>query len=166
MAPRFPLYLNLENAPCLVVGGGSVATRRVETLMRCGAKVRCIAPAFSEALVALAAAEPMNCGGLELVDRPFRETDIGHWRLAVAATDQKDVNKNVASLCVKSNIPVSVADAPELSSFFFPGLVVRGELSVGICTNGASPSTSKQIREIIEMVLPEDLGDRIAEASR
>jgi len=163
MAPRFPLYIDLNHVLCVVVGGGVVATRRAESLLRCGAKVRVIAPAFSEALVAWCAAETVFCGSLDLVERPFREADVDAARLVVAATDSAQVNSLVASLCAKKQIPVSIADAPEKSTFYFPALVTRGDLCVGVNSAGASPAATKQIREIIEMVLPENLGERIAE---
>lgn len=165
MAPRFPLFLDLTNAPCLVVGGGEVGTRRTETLLRCGAKVKVVSTAFSEALVAWAAAET-HAGSLDLVERSFREVDLLGVRLAVAATNVRDVNRQVGEFCKAKNISVSVCDSQPESSFFFPALITRGELSVGICTNGASPAVSKQVREVIEMVLPEDFGDRITRFDR
>ena len=163
MAPRFPLYIDLNGSLCVVVGGGVVATRRAEALLRCGAKVRVIAPAFSEALVAWCAAETVFCGRLELVERVFRDADVDSARLVVAATDRTEVNARIAFLSAEKHIPVNISDAPEKSTFYFPALITRGDLCVGVNSAGASPLASKQIREIIEMMLPEDLGQRIAE---
>lgn len=165
MAPRFPLFLNLSDAYCLVVGGGEIGTRRAESLLRCGAQVRVVSPAFSEALVAWAAAQS-HAGSLELTERGFREADLLGARLVVAATNVREINQQIGTACRAKQIPVSVADDLSESSFFFPGLVTRGELSVGVCTNGANPAVSKQIREVVEMVLPEDFGERIAQHGR
>ncbi|HSQ41416.1 MAG TPA: bifunctional precorrin-2 dehydrogenase/sirohydrochlorin ferrochelatase [Fibrobacteraceae bacterium] len=166
MFPRFPLFIDLNTQPCLVVGGGAVGTRRVETLRRCGAKVRVVSQAFSEALVAWAAAEGEEGRGLELVERPFRDRDVEGMRLVVSATDSREVNAQVARASKLAKIPVNVCDDPEASNFHFPGLVTRGQLAVGINTNGASPTVSKQVREIIEMVLPDDFGNRISRFGR
>lgn len=166
MAPRFPLFVDLSKSTCLVVGGGTIATRRVETLKRCGAKVRVVAPAFSEAIVAWAAADADSDSALELVDREFRDRDLDGALLVVACTNQREVNCKIGKLCKEKKIQVSVCDALEESSFFFPGLVTRGELAVGISTNGLSPAVSKQVREVVEMVLPDDFGDRIAKVGR
>jgi len=166
MSPRFPLFLDLQSKPCLVVGGGQVATRRVETLLRCGAFVTVISPAFSEALVAWACAMPFDHASLQLVERKFIPLDILGKQLVVASTDDREVNQQVGSLAHEAKIPVTVADAQQESSFHFPSLVVRGEMSVGINTNGQNPSASKQIREIIEMVLPEDLGERLGSRNK
>jgi siroheme synthase-like protein len=166
MAPRFPLFVNIENASCLVIGGGDVATRRVQTLRKCGARVRVVSPAFSEALVAWAAAEGDDSDLLELSAREFKDADILGVRLVFACTDSSDVNRRVAVLAAQHNVMCNISDDPQASNFHFPGLVTRGELSVGINTNGGSPSVSRQVRELVEMMLPEDFGDRIQSVGR
>ena len=163
MSPRFPMFIDIDLARCLVVGGGHVAARRAETLLRCGARVRVVSLDFGEPFAVLLASHENR---LELVEHAFRPDDLDGVRLVTTATDDPQVNQQVGELCKARKIPVSIADAPEDSTFHFPGLVTRGPLSIGINTNGQSPSVSRGVRELIEMVLPDDYGDRILKQAR
>jgi len=163
MAPRFPLFIDIEHQQCVVVGGGAVAARRTETFLRCGAKVKVIAESFSEPFAVILAEHGER---VELVDASYHERHLQGAHVVTAATDDSLVNAKVGEWCKAKNIPVSIADDPAQSSFFFPGIVTRGELAVGISTNGTSPAAARQVREIIEMVLPEDFGERIAAVGR
>lgn len=163
MAPRFPLFIDIEHQQCVVIGGGAVAARRTETFLRCGAKVKVVAESFSEPFAVILAE---HSDRVELVDASYQESHLQGAHVVTAATDDSGVNAQIGAWCKLHHIPVSIADDPEHSSFFFPGLVTRGELSVGISTNGTSPAAARQVREIVEMVLPEDFGDRIAAVGR
>ena len=163
MAPRFPLFIDLEHQLCVVVGGGAVAARRTETLLRCGAKVKVVALSFSEPFAVILASHGEQ---VQLLEDAYQERYLQGAKLVTAATDDADVNAQIGDWCNAHRIPISVADDPSKSSFYFPGLVTRGDLSVGINTNGASPAAARQVREIIEMVLPENLGERIATQGR
>lgn len=161
----FPMFIQLEAAPCLVVGGGHVALRKVRKLLPYGAKLRVVAPRFLPELERLGAE-----AGLELLCRKFEPGDLPGSVLVIAATGDRSVNREIAALCRESGIPVNAVDDKEACSFLFPALVRRGPLSIGISTGGASPSAAVSIKERIEACLPvlrgEDGTDRFGEILR
>jgi len=126
--PRFPLWLDLRGRPVLVVGGGRVALRRAKTLLKCGAQIKLISPTLAEPLP------------VEHVAREYRAGDVRGMALCVAATDDRQVNRLVGEEARALGIPVSVADAPLESTFYFPALVVQGKAAVSVCTGGRSPA--------------------------
>lgn len=143
----FPLFISLQGRPCLIVGGGAVALRKARALLPCGPVLRAVAPAFAPGWEALAQTE--------LLRRPFCPEDLAGQTLVIAATHDRAENSRVAALCRAARIPVNAVDAPEDCSFFFPALVRRGTLSVGISTGGASPTAAACVRRRVEAVLPE-----------
>ncbi len=126
--PRFPLWVDLRGRPVLVVGGGRVALRRAATLLKCGARIRLISPTLAEPLP------------VEHWAREYRPGDVQGMVLCVAATDNREVNQLVGQEARALGIPVSVADAPFESTFYFPALVAQGQAAVSVCTGGQSPA--------------------------
>lgn len=147
----FPLFIDLEGARCLVVGGGPVALRKAKTLLDYGARVTVVAPRVQPALAALP--------GVTVCVRPFAEADLTGARLVLAVTDDRTLNGRIGCLCRERDIPVNVADSRAESTFLFPSVVRRGPLSVGITTGGASPTAAQYARRAVEAALPEELGD-------
>lgn len=145
--PLFPMFVNLENAPVLLAGGGTVALRKAEKLLPYGAQITVVAPDIVPELAALP--------GLTLCRRPFEESDLqGPPALVIAATDDTPLNREIAALCKVRRIPVNVVDDLTACGFVFPALVNRGRLSVGISTGGASPTAAVWLKERIEALLP------------
>lgn len=142
----FPMFLKLENAPCLVAGGGTVALRKVKTLLSFGAEITLVAPEIAPELEKL----PQ----IHRIKRCFCPQDLDGMTLAVAATDDKEVNREIARLCRARQIPVNVADQPEVGTFVFPAVVQKGSLTIGISTGGASPAAAVFVKEKIASVLP------------
>lgn len=138
----YPVSLNLENTPCLVVGGGTVALRKVESLLASGAQVTVVSPSFVPEIEALK--------GLELKKRKFRPEDLDGKFLAVSATDDRSVNEAVAKAAKKRMLLVNVVDDPELCNFYVNSQVRRGDLSISVSTGGASPALAKRIRKELE----------------
>jgi siroheme synthase-like protein len=146
----FPFFINLEGRTGLVVGGGRTALDKVRRLLDYGVTLRVTAP---EALPELE-----TLPGVELVRRPFDECDLDESpAFVVAAADCIQIGRAVAELCRARRIPVNVVDAPEYSTFFFPALVRRGPLSIGISTDGASPSAAVYFKEMIDSLLPDHI---------
>lgn len=143
--PRFPLFINLNRQPCLVVGGGEVALRRIEVLKSFGAKVTAIAPRF---LV-----EPE---GVKMLHREYIPGDTDGMVLAVAATDDRVANSSVARECHGAGIPVSVADCPDECSFFFPAVCVGEKLTAGVVSDGRDHALAargaKEIRKLLKEI--------------
>ncbi|WP_406040163.1 bifunctional precorrin-2 dehydrogenase/sirohydrochlorin ferrochelatase [Succinimonas sp.] len=149
----FPLFVELRDLPVLVIGGGRVAWRKVEILRSFGAGVSAVAPEFCELFGAGAVCRP----GLELIRREFRLCDLDGMKMTVAASGNPEINRLAAAECRKRGIPVNVADVPQLCDFYFPAVVKRGELTVGISSGGGAPGLSSRLREYIDAALPRDL---------
>lgn len=142
--PRFPLFINLDKQPCLVVGGGEVAMRRIEVLKSFGASVTAIAPSFAD--------EPQD---VKLVHREYEPGDARGMVLAVAATNDRIVNSSIADECRHASIPVSVADCPEECSFFFPAVCMGEKLTAGVVSDGSDHSLTARGAQAIRKLLEE-----------
>ncbi|MCW2278466.1 precorrin-2 dehydrogenase/sirohydrochlorin ferrochelatase family protein [Heliophilum fasciatum] len=150
----YPLMLKLEGQPCLVVGGGTIAERKIASLLEHGGRVLVITPEASDKIHRWA-----ENGEVRLLQRTYREGDaVGHF-LVVAATNVPDVNASVARDCQQRNILINAVDNQELSNFFVPASVRRGDLTIAISTGGASPAVAKRIRREIEGVFGEEYAD-------
>lgn len=147
----FPLFIELEGAPCLVVGGGAVALRKAEKLLPYGPRLTVTAPALLPGLEALAASHP---GRLTLCRRAFAPGDLDGQTLVIAATGDQALNRRIAALCRERGLPVNAVDDPDACTFLFPALVKRGPLSIGISTGGASPTAAVYVKHAVEAALP------------
>jgi siroheme synthase-like protein len=143
--------LNIEGKKCLVVGGGSVAARKVRGLLECGAHVAVIAPSINEEIRKL-----RENGRISIVERNYMKGDVDGYFLAVAASGDRNVNKRVALEASERNILVNVADDMALSSFTAPSVVRRGDLAVAISTGGRSPLLAKVLKNKLERILTEE----------
>jgi len=146
--------LKLTGRRCLVVGAGAVGLEKIEGLLGCDAKVHVIAAEVDPAVRELAEA-----GDIELTERPFRPGDLeGHF-LAIAATNDTDVNVAVFDEAERRSMLCNVVDVPPLCSFILPAIVRSGPIAIAISTAGASPALAKRMkREIAEL-----FGDEYAE---
>ena len=155
--PYFPLFVDLAGKGCLVVGGGPVAARKARALLDYGARVTVLAP---EPLAEIRALSQVP--SVTLLERPYGgPADLSGAALALAATDNRALNAQVAADARTAGIPVNVADDPALCSFFFPALVRRGGLVAGISSSGACPRLSARLRERLERDWPADLADAL-----
>ncbi|GGG20510.1 precorrin-2 dehydrogenase/sirohydrochlorin ferrochelatase family protein [Paenibacillus abyssi] len=141
----YPIMLNVEECKCVVVGGGSVAARKVEGLLESGAEVVVVSPAISAGLRDLA-----NVGAIRVIEREYLEQDIDGAQLVFAATDQRTTNAKIAKDARSRMIPVNVADAADTGSFIIPSIVRRGGLLLAVSTSGASPALSIRIKKELE----------------
>jgi siroheme synthase-like protein len=150
--PYFPLFINIEALPCTVVGGGAVATRKIQTLLEFGGRLTVIDPEPSNSLENLSLEQD-----LILIRRPYRGSeDLQGARLVIAASDDREANRRAAGDAKALNIPVNAADDPEACTFFFPAIVRRGELVVGLSSSGLSPRFTARLREALEKQWPPD----------
>lgn len=160
---NFPIFIALTDKPCLVVGGGAVAKRKCEALLEYGARVTVVAKALHTDFSELLEGGDPQGASMQLFVRPFEPTDIDGQQLVFVATEDEALNRGIVSLCRKKHILVNVADIPELCDFYFPALVRRGDVVVGISTGGGSPALAGTLRRELDAVLPEELGGRAAE---
>lgn len=148
-----PVFMDLKDQPCLVIGGGAVAARKTSLLLRAGARVTVVAPELGRELAAEAAA-----GRVRHLPRAFRESDLDEPVLVLAATDDRAVNREVSELAQARRLPVNVADDPELCSFIMPSILDRSPVTVAVSTGGASPVLARQLRTRLETMIPAAYG--------
>lgn len=151
MMAYFPFFVDLEDKRGLVVGGGAVALRKAQKLLPYGPRLTVVAPEFRP--------EFRELEQTDLCQRPFDEADLDGCDFAVAATDDRELNHCVAELCKERHIQVNVADSREDSTFLFPALLRRGELSVGVSASGAAPAAAACIRDRFAQTVPERMED-------
>ena len=149
-----PLHIDLRGQDCLVVGGGALALRKIELLIRAGAAVSVVAKACCDEVRGLA-----ESGVVQLTERGYRSTDADGRRLVIAATDDAAINARIYADCEARATWVNTVDAPELCSAIFPAIVDRGSVQVSVSTGGRSPTLARIVRGWIEARLPPRLGE-------
>ncbi len=152
--------MNLKGKNVLVVGGGVVASRKIKTLLLFEPRIRVVTKRSSDFIRGLA-----EEGSVSLSERPFEKGDLEGNDLVVVAVDDIGLQASIFKECLRRGIPVNCVDSPKYCSFIFPSVVVRGALSVGISTSGRAPAVSKRIRELVEGVLPPDIGNVVEEVA-
>jgi len=148
-----PIFLNIKGQPCLVVGGGSVAARKVRLLLQAGGSVSVVAPALGPELAKLAAENV-----IQHIEREFEAQDLRERALVIAATDALDINSRVSELAKRQRIPVNVVDQPDLCGFITPSIIDRSPVQVAISTGGASPVLARLLRTHLESYIPSAYG--------
>jgi uroporphyrin-III C-methyltransferase/precorrin-2 dehydrogenase/sirohydrochlorin ferrochelatase len=149
----FPLFLDLRERRVVVIGGGPVAERKIALLLHSGARIHLVAQALTEALKSR-----VTAGEITHEPRDFEAADLDGARLAIAATDAREVNRAVSLAADVRNIPVNVVDDAELSSGILPAIVDRSPLIIAIGTEGSAPVLARHVRALIESVVDESLG--------
>ncbi len=149
----FPIFLNIRERPCLVVGGGEIAARKVALLRKAGGMVKVIAPTLCERL----ALQNKN-GEIAYQQRSFVPGDIDDNTVVIAATDDASLNQRVSELAQQRGIPVNVVDQPSLCSFTMPSIVDRSPVVVAVSTGGASPVLARLLRARLETLIPAAYG--------
>ena len=155
--PLFPIFISLAGKKCVCIGGGNVASRKVEALLDFNADITVISPEINEQMDRL-----NQLGGLRLINREYLPGDLEGAFLAVAATSDRKTNEQVVHEAESRNILVNVVDSPEKCTFVFPSIVRRGDLVIGITTSGDFPILSKKVREKIELLFPGYYSDVLA----
>jgi siroheme synthase-like protein len=145
VAPYYPILLNVRGRKCLVVGGGEVALRKAQMLVEHDAKVVVVSPAFCLELNQLAKA-----GAVRAIQRAYKTEDLNDALLAVAATDDTEINEKVAAEARKKGILINVVDKPDMSAFIVPSYFRHGDIIVAVSTSGRSPALARKIRRELE----------------
>lgn len=149
------LHLDLKRS--VVVGGGSIAFRKVEALLEAGAKVEVISPELVPGLQALA-----GSGLVSAIPRPYMEGDLAGAFLVIAATDDPQINLRVCAEARRTGCLVNVVDDPAHCDFALPAVLRRGDLSIAISTGGASPALARRLRERLEGLIASEYADLTA----
>lgn len=150
----FPLFMELKDRDCLVVGGGKVAWRKVKVLMDFGAQVSVVAPEINS--------EIRELGLAQQTEREFEDGDVQGRTLVVAATDNEALNRRISQLCQALGIPVNAVDQTQDCSFIFPAYVKQGEVVAAFSSGGQSPVMTQYLKAQIKPVMTEELGELAA----
>lgn len=147
----FPLFIDIEQKPCLVAGGGKVALRKVQVLLDFGADVRVVAPVILEEIKALK--------NVHLTEREFLPEDIREQVLVVAATDDTLMNHRIAGLCRTQGILVNAVDQMEDCTFIFPAYVKQRDVVAAFSSSGKSPVMTQYLKAQEQEILTELIGE-------
>ena len=160
----FPFFRNIEGAYGIITGGGKHALEKIEKLMPYGPQLYIFSEEFCEAIMQMLQQEYVSgrdCAdkreerSVHLIDRKLQEQDLEKVpAFVIAAGDDEQENHQIAEWCRKRRIPVNVVDDQDYCDFIFPSLIARGNLSIGICTNGASPASGVLLKKRIEEQIP------------
>ena len=147
-----PIFLNIKDWSCLVVGGGEVAARKVALLARAGAHVTILAPTMCDSLALLV------CGHIHHQIGVFDDKLLAPYKLIIAATDDGAVNRRIHGAAIDKNILVNVVDCPELCTFILPSIVDRSPILVAVSSGGAAPVLARLLRARLETLIPAAYG--------
>ena len=155
-----PIFLDIKEQECVVIGGGEVATRKIALLLRAGGKVTVISPELSPGVARMAVQ-----GEIRHVKSRWQDEDLKNFRLVIAATDDHAVNARIAEMAKECGRPVNVIDDSTAGNFIMPSIIDRTPVLAAVSTGGASPVLARLIRTRLESLIPAGYG-RLAELAR
>ena len=147
----YPVFLEMKDRRCVVIGGGAVAERKVEGLVAVGANVTVISPAITNGL-----RELLTQGAIRHVAREYQTGDRAGYDLVFVATDNSEINAVVSNEARSLRIWVNSADDPDHCDFILPAVIRRGDLAVAVSTGGVSPAVTRAIREELDQYVSAD----------
>lgn len=140
--PYYPIFLDIENRNVVIIGGGEVCARKAETMLRYGAKVTVVSPAFTPEIEKWAAD-----GQLTIHRKRYETTDIEDANIVIASTDDTTVNERVAADARALRIPVNVVDVTHLCEFIVPAIIEKDGIQIAVSTGGKSPALARTLKE-------------------
>jgi siroheme synthase-like protein len=148
----FPVFLKLDNLHTVLVGGGNVGLEKLTALLQNSpaAVVTVISKAFLPEIHTLAA----QYAQLNIIQKSFSDTDLDGADIVIAATDDSELNNYIRQSAHDRKLLINVADKPELCDFYLGSIVQKGDLKIGISTNGKSPTIAKRLKEVLNEALP------------
>ena len=141
--PFFPMMIDINDKEVLIVGGGVIAARRAETLLRCGAKITAVSPNFSSKFPKV----------YKRIERVFIQEDINNkFYFVIAATDSREINKLIHDVAKANQIPVNVCDSQDECDFYFPSLINVDNVAASVCTAGLDSRLTKRLSDRLRRV--------------
>jgi len=150
----FPINVDLQDRPCVVIGGGKVAYRKVHSLLKAGAKIRLISPHIKEGVQAF-----VDEGKITWIEREYEPGDLEGSTIVFVAVDDPAVGAVVAEEAKKLNLLINVADIPHQCTFTLSSYIERGDLLVTISTGGKCPAYSRHMRHTLEEIVDDSYGE-------
>ncbi len=154
----FPMFVDLKNKPCLIVGGGTVAYRKVKVMLDFGARVTVVAKEICREL-SDPERDSMKLDLVELKEKQFEEKDCQGMALVIAATDDEDLNHEIAQYCKSKGIPVNAVDQKEDCTFIFPSYIKEQNLVAAFSSGGNSPVLTQYLKGKEQEILTPFLGE-------
>ena len=153
----FPVFLKLESLETLIVGGGHVGFEKLSAILKNSpsASVTLVARTIQDPIRDLAESHPR----VKLQERNFKLWDLWDKDIVLLATDNRSLHETIRNFARTKRILVNVADTPDLCDFYLGSVVTRGNLKIGVSTNGKSPTISKRMREYLEDAIPEETNE-------
>ncbi|MFO7257661.1 MAG: bifunctional precorrin-2 dehydrogenase/sirohydrochlorin ferrochelatase [Bacteroidota bacterium] len=160
----FPVFLKLEELHTLLVGAGNVGLEKLTAILKNSpeARITVVAPFISEPVRELAESHPR----VRLLPRKFRRTDLVGADVVILATSDRALHERIRKETRKRGILINVADTPDLCDFYLGSIVTKGNLRIGISTNGKSPTIARRIREFFELALPDEADELLTNMNR
>ncbi|MFD2555362.1 precorrin-2 dehydrogenase/sirohydrochlorin ferrochelatase family protein [Sphingobacterium tabacisoli] len=155
----FPIFLKLEQLQVLLIGAGPVGLEKISALLQQSpkAKVRVVAKDVSGDFRAFVQGQEH----VDLYERSFEDVDLDGVDLVVVASNNTLLNQHIQGLARKRNVLLNVADKPDLCDFYLGSVVMKGDLKIGISTNGKSPTIAKRLKEFLQGLLPEEIDETL-----
>ncbi len=159
MNTLYPIFIKLHELQLLIVGAGEVGHEKLSFILKNSpdANITMVAPDVNPKIYEVLEKHPNH--KVNIIQRKFHDGDVQFHDLIIAATDIKDLNKNVRLAAKAQGKLVNVADTPMLCDFYLGAIVTRGDLKVAISTNGKSPTFAKRFRQMLEEILPDDTNE-------
>src|SRR5690606_23835472 len=159
MNELFPIYVKLHQIQTLLVGGGAVGLEKLQAILSNSpdAQVHIVAKEVNPE-VYTAVADKTN---IRVSERAFKDSDVENVDLVILATNNMPLNEHILELTKEQHILLNVADKPALCDFYLGSVVQKGNLKIGISTNGKSPTVAKRIKELLNELLPEEIDETL-----
>ena len=151
---KYPIFLDLNGRRVVIIGGGSVATRKAETILGTGARLVVVAPRLDEMIRNVCAGSKA-----ELIESKYSKDYIGRATLVIAATNDEALNRQIYKDCQELEILCNVVDSPKLCDFYVPAVVQRGDLQIAVGTDGKSPAYAGHLRKKLENIFTDKHGE-------
>lgn len=145
-----PIYVSAKSYPILIVGGGKVALRKIDTLIEFSDNITVVAPELDDKIEYYA-----TKGNLKVEKREYQPAEASKYGLVISASDDESLNREVYDDCMNAGVMVNVVDNPALCSFIFPAVLKREDLSIAISTDGKAPFLAAHLRIILENIFPD-----------
>lgn len=150
----YPIFLNIEAKRCLIIGGGKVACRKIESLLEYGAEIIVVSPRVEDKII-----DWHKRDLIKLIPREFKVSDLDNIFMVFIATDDNSINQTISDLCKQKRILVNAVDDPDNCDFFVPALLRRDSLTVAVSTEGKSPAFAGWLKRQLEPHITEEFGE-------
>jgi siroheme synthase-like protein len=146
--PYYPIFLDIEDRPVVIIGGGEVCARKAETMMKYGARVTVVSPELTPEIEKWA-----REGKLVVRRKRYEAADLDGANIVIASTDDTGVNEQIAADCRARRIPVNVVDVTPLCEFIVPAIIEKGSVQIAVSTGGKSPALARTLKEDLQRTI-------------